>query len=230
MLNEQFVTVMNLQLPNSAQASSWHCTSQLLMCDVLAADEVEAVVVLVDAVVDADAVELHVAALEDADGVIGAVVEEDVADAEVLALMKEQVIGPVGAAEARRAASPAARAAELRALAVDRAGAFDGDVLGVDGEDEPDVAVAERGVAVQRDGVAGVVLLAVGAAEQLASGGDVQGDVALQFDGADDEHAGGDEHRAALVAIAGVDRGLDGRGVERVAVAFGCRNRGCCRS
>src|ERR1044071_8216070 len=30
-LNVQFVTVMNLQLPKSAQASSWHCTWQLLM-------------------------------------------------------------------------------------------------------------------------------------------------------------------------------------------------------
>src|SRR5277367_2719357 len=31
-LNEQFVTVMNLQLPNNAQASSWHWMSQLETC------------------------------------------------------------------------------------------------------------------------------------------------------------------------------------------------------
>ena len=109
-----------------------------------------------------------------------AVVEEDVADREVLALMQEQVIGTMGAAEAGGRRSAAARAAELRALAVDRAGAFDRDVARLDGEDECPVAVVERGIALQRNGVDGVILLAVGAAEQRAAGGDVQGDVALQ--------------------------------------------------
>ena len=110
---------------------------------------------------------------------------------------------------------------ELGALAVDGAGAFDGDVCLLDGEEEGPVAVDEGGVAAEGDGVDGVVLLAVGAAEEFCGGGDVEGDVALEFGGADEEGAGGDEDRAAAVACAGVDGGLERGGVEGGAVALG---------
>ena len=189
--------------------------------DVAGADEVESVVIVVDAIVNANAVEFDEATLDDADGMEGAVFEEEVADGEVLALMQEDVIGTVGAAEAGGRRNSAARRAELCTLAVDGAGAFDCEVARLDGEDEGPVAVVKGGIALQWNGVDGVILLAVGAAKQGAAGGDVQSDVALHLDGADDEDAGGDDHRAALIAIARVDRGLQRRGVERDAVAFG---------
>jgi len=69
-LKLQLVTVTNLLLPNSAQASSWQATSQLAMWTYWVADEVKTVVVLVHMVVDAHAVKLHARALEDAHAVI----------------------------------------------------------------------------------------------------------------------------------------------------------------
>ena len=89
------------------------------------------------------------------------------------------------------------------------------------GEEKAHVAVAKSGVSGERDGVGGAVLLAVGAAEEFALGGDVQGDVAFELDGADDEDAGGNEDGAALVFVASVDGGLEGAGVESFAVACG---------
>ena len=74
----------------------------------------------------------------------------------------------------------------------------------------------------QRNRVDRVVLLAVGAPQQLALRRQVQGDIAFHLDGPDDEYAGGHQHRAALVVIAGVNRRLHRRGIERGAVA--CRS------
>lgn len=65
-----------------------------------------------------------------------------------------------------------------------------------------------------------MVLLAVGAAEQLALGRNVQGDVALDLDGSDYEHAGRYEHGPALIAIAGINRGLQCCRIEGHAVAL----------
>jgi len=64
-------------------------------------------------------------------------------------------------------------------------------------------------------------LLAIGNAQELALRGDVQGDVALELDGADDEYSCGDKDRATLVGGAGIDGGLDGGGVESLAIALG---------
>jgi hypothetical protein len=66
-----------------------------------------------------------------------------------------------------------------------------------------------------------VKVLWVRAAEQPAGRGEVERDVALQLQRADEEVAGGDEDRAAAVAVAGFDRGLDRGGVEGLAVAGG---------
>ena len=79
----------------------------------------------------------------------------------------------------------------------------------------------EGGVAAEWDGVYGVVLLAVGAAEEFCGGGDVEGYVAFELGGADEEGPGGDEDGAPSVGGAGVDCGLEGGGVESGAVAFG---------
>ncbi len=89
------------------------------------------------------------------------------------------------------------------------------------GVEERPVAVDEGGVAAEGDGVDGVILLAVGAAEEFAGGGDVEGDVALELGGADEEGSGGDEDGAATVGGAGVDGGLECGGVEGGAVALG---------
>jgi hypothetical protein len=70
------------------------------------------------------------------------------------------------------------------------------------------------------DGVDSVILLAVRAAEQFAGGRDVEGYVALQLGGADDECASGNEHRAATVTGAGVDGGLERGGVDGCAVSL----------
>ena len=55
--------------------------------------------------------------------------------------MKQQMVRTVGAAASRRRRNAPARAAELQALTIDRARTFDGDVLGVDGKNEADIAV-----------------------------------------------------------------------------------------
>jgi len=128
----------------------------------LGADEMEAVVIAVHAVVDANAVKLHERALDDAHRVVGAGLEKDVADGEVSALVEEQVVRPVVAAAAGGRRDAAAGAMELSALSINGAGAFDGDVIGFHGEDETDIAVAERGIAGERDAVGRVVLFAVG--------------------------------------------------------------------
>ena len=73
----------------------------------------------------------------------------------------------------------------------------------------------------KRNRVDRVVLLAVGASQQLALRRQVQGDIAFHLDGPDDEHSGGHQDRAALVLIAGVNCCLHGRGIERGTVAFG---------
>src|SRR5262249_4524622 len=65
--------------------------------DMLAADEMEAVVVAVDAVEDVQAVHDDVLALNDADAVVGAVPEPQRADAEMLAAMEQQMIRPLEA-------------------------------------------------------------------------------------------------------------------------------------
>ena len=110
---------------------------------------------------------------------------------------------------------------ELEALAVDCAWAFDGYVCLLDGEEESPVSVDEGRVTAERDGVYGVVLLAVGAAEEFCGGCDVEGDVAFELSCADEEGAGGDEDGASSIGCAGVDGGLEGGGIEGGAVAFG---------
>ena len=75
-LNVEFVTVTNLQLPNSAQASSWQWMSQSVTWTYWQADEMEAVVVVVDAAVDVDPREPAESALHDPQGMERAVLEE----------------------------------------------------------------------------------------------------------------------------------------------------------
>src|SRR5262249_46724131 len=158
--------------------------SAVAQVNMLRADEVKAVVVVIHAIVDAYAVQLHILTLNDADRMEGALIKKYVADGEVLAAMKEQMIRTLSAAASRGRWNAALRTAELRALAVNRPRSFDRDVLGVYGKDQSDVAVGKRRVPSERDRVGGMILLAIGTAQQLALRRDVQCDVALYLDGA----------------------------------------------
>ena len=62
---------------------------------------------------------------------------------------------------------------EVHALAIDGAAAFDGDVLGIGGVEEYDVAVAGWNT------FAGGVILDLAAAQEAALGREVEGDVAF---------------------------------------------------
>jgi len=188
--------------------------------DVLGADEVEAVVVAVDAVMDVDGVHVDAFGSDDADAVISAIDEVDVADGEVFALIGEYVVGTLVAADPAGRRGTANLRVELSALTVDGARAFDGDVLLPDSVEESPVAVDEGGVATKGDGVYGVILLAVGASKEFCGGGDVEGNVAFELGGANEEGSAGNEDGAATVCGAGVDGGLECGGVEGGAVAF----------
>ncbi len=87
--------------------------------DVLTADEVKAVVVAVDAVVDMQAVHVHVLALDHADAVIRALPQAQIADAHVLTAVEQDVVRPVVAAEPARRQRAARGRVELQSLAVD---------------------------------------------------------------------------------------------------------------
>lgn len=188
--------------------------------NMLCADEVKAVVVVIDAVVDAYSIELYILTLNDADGMEGALIQKYVAHGQVLATMKEQMIRTLRAAASGGRGNAALRTAELRALAVDGARSFDGDVLGIDREDQSDIAVAERRVPSERNRIGRVILLAIGGAQQLSLCCDVQRDIALHLDDANNEHTGRHEHCAALILVARIDRRLDRHRVERCAVAL----------
>src|SRR5262249_30624542 len=86
---------------------------------VLAADEMEAVVVGVDAIVNVDSLHPHVLALDHADGMEGALQQGDVADPQVRAAIEQQMIRAVGPASPRWRWYAARGTAELHALSVD---------------------------------------------------------------------------------------------------------------
>ena len=71
--------MMYLHEPNMAHASSAAFDGAIAQAYLLGADEMEAVVVAVDAVVNIDAVEKNALALDDANAVIGAIEQRNVA-------------------------------------------------------------------------------------------------------------------------------------------------------
>lgn len=103
------------------------------------------------------------------------------------------------------------------AVAVDASAAADGDVFDVMGDDE---MCAGDGfgfvdVVVGRE-VVGVIVFAVGAAEDDGAGFEIETAVGAEVDGAGEVGAGGEGDDAA-----GIEGGLDGLGVEGLAVADG---------
>ena len=107
----------------------------------LGTDEVKAVVIVIDPIVDADVVELHDARLNDTHRMKSTLIKEDVTDSEVLAAMKEEMIGPLCSSSAGRGRSTTLRTAKLRALSVDGSWSFDRNVFGINGEDQAHIAV-----------------------------------------------------------------------------------------
>ena len=102
----------------------------------------KSVVVEDDAIVDAHAVNENKTAMQNAAAMITAVAKKRVAQAKVRALVKHEQV---------RARPPGfffavvLRAGQkFLALAVNGAGAFDGDILGVGGGNQNDVAVSRR--------------------------------------------------------------------------------------
>ena len=100
-------------------------------------------------------------------------------------------------------------------MAVDGASPFDGDVVGVDRVKQHDISVRRR------NAFARGIMIGIAAAQQAAGGGDVQCDVALQLNGADNKVAGWDQDSTTFILGAGVDGGLNGGGVEGCAIALG---------
>ena len=183
----------------------------------LIAVEMKAVVVEVDAIMDSNTIDLHVTAFEHSHAVICAAGEEHVAQREPRAAIEDRKVRAIAITQGSvptRARIVAFAGIELVAMAVDCATPFNGDVLGIRGVEHDNVAV------VGWDSFTRGIILRIRAAKQTAGRREVKRHVALQFDRADDEIAGGNEDRAALVERTRVDGSLDGSGVERVAVAF----------
>ena len=108
---------------------------------------------------------------------------------------------------------------EIHALTIDRAAAFDGDVLGIGGVEQGEVAVAGR------HPFAGGIILDFAAAEDSTLGRQVERDIAFQLHGAAKKIAGRHEHNAATIAIGGVDGRLNGGSVESCSITLAPKSR-----
>src|SRR5262249_35968594 len=128
------------------------------------ADEMKAVVVPVDAVVDVNSVDVNVAALDDADRMVGACDQPDVANDDVLTLMQQHVVRTVVPSPTGGRRNAPARAGTRQSLAVNGSGTVDSNVFRSHGENQPDIAVAQSGIALQGNRARGAVLRSVGAA------------------------------------------------------------------
>ena len=180
----------------------------------------KSIVVPVDAIVNVQRVHVHALRLDHSNAVIRAVEEIEIANRESFALIREHVVRPLVAADAAWRLLSAHGRVKLIALTVNRPGAFDGHILRMHGKQQSPVAVDERGVAMQRNRIDGVILLAVRASEQRRTRSDMHRHIALQFCRADLEDARGHEHRAAAVARARIDRRLQRRGVQCLSIAL----------
>ena len=160
-------------------------------------------------------------ALDDANAVIGAIEQRDVANCKVLAVVHEHMIRALISADAAGWRRTANRGMKLSALAVDRARAFDRHVLCIHSEEQSPVAVVERCVAVQRNCVDRMVLLAVSTAQQGSRGRDMKCHVALQFYGADGECSRWNQDCSTAVACAGVDCSLNCSRIDGGLIALG---------
>ncbi len=124
---------------------------------------------------------------------------------------------PLHIARPLRAAGAAAIAdavVEVHALPIDRAAAFDRDVLRIGGVEQREVSVARR------NALAGRIILNLSAAENATLRRQMQCDVAFQLHRAAKKIAGRHEHDAAAIVVGGIDGRLNGRRVERGPIPF----------
>lgn len=94
------------------------------------------------------------------------------------------------------------------AVTVNRSWSLDANVLGVGCRDHYDISVTRRDI------IAGSVVLDLWTTEQAPFDGELERDVALEFDCAGDKIAGRDQHSSAIFGGAGVDRFLNGDRVD----------------
>ncbi len=188
--------------------------------DMLATDEMKSIVIAIDAIVDVEGVHVNASRLDDTHAMVGAAEQIDIANREALTTVEQESVGTAVAAKSAGRRDAARGRMKLRALAIDRAGTFHGDVDRIHSENEGPVSVFQSGIAVKRDGVDGVILLAVGAAQQFSASCYTQSDIASEFERADEECARRNQDNAAALAMAFIDGGLHRRRVQRNAIAF----------
>src|SRR5262249_41942102 len=92
---------------------------------------------------------------------------------------------------------------ELGTVAIDSTGSFNSHVLSIRRRDHDNVAVTRRYA------VTSMIVLDRRTTQQTSLRRDMQGDVALQLDGADDKSTRRNQHRPSLFTITHIDGGLD---------------------
>ncbi len=173
--------------------------------DVFAGVDVDAVVVaeFFVAGTDGDVVDEGIFGLGEVEGPGAGVFEVDVFDGDV---------GTANPADEERADGIGFLfRGDFSALAVDGAGAFDGDVVGVEGN-EKGVAEGIAGTVSERIEVA--VIGGIGGAEEDSAFVEVEGDVGLDLESAGEVFAGGEAKCAAAMRGKIINRGLQRAGVQ----------------
>ena len=93
-------------------------------------------------------------------------------------------------------------------------------LVALTGEQQRPIPVVQRGVSAERNRIHGVILLAVRAPKEFPRSRDMECHIALEFDCADLESAGRNQHRPASILMACIDRRLQRGGIECNAIAF----------
>src|SRR5262245_44243593 len=185
--------------------------------DPLSAVDMKPVVVQVDTVVNADTVQVYALALQDARAMIGAGGQEDVPDAQIMAAIEDHQMRALKVAFSgilSGAGIVSFARKEFCPIAVNGSQSFNGDVLGVRGGEQHDVAIAGR------NAIACLVMFRAAAAQQSALRSQMQRNIALQLECADHELPCRDQHRSTFVIRTSINRRLNRYRIERNAIAF----------
>ena len=177
----------------------------------------KAVVVQVDAVINADSFEINAIALKDAGAMVRTGRKKDLPNHKIPATMKNQEMWTLKITLGGILPGPghvSFAGEKLRPVSIDGPRTFDRDVVGVRSSNHHDVAVARR------DAVTWLVVLDVGTAKEPAVGSKMQCHIAFQLERTDNEVTRRNQHGPTLVSVAQVNCCLDRRGIERTTVAF----------
>jgi len=180
----------------------------------------KAVVVEVNAIMDANRIEIHTVTLENASAVISASRQKHVANPKVRAAVENQkmwalriTLGGV----LTWTSHVATTSEKFCAIAVDCARPFDTNVLSVRCRNHYDVAVARWNI------VACFVVLDLCTTKQSALRGNSQRNITLEFDRANDEIASRHQNCSAVLLRACVDRSLYRVGIESGSIAHSAK-------